>query len=243
MSEYLEPRVAKLETGLEMLTRDVASLAQITRDQGGTIEKQLKDLAIGVTLAAAPRKTDWQTILAAIMLVMAIGSAVFWPLNQTAGNNKTALEALEAEYRNHTQLELHPVGKALLAKLQGELDTQVATIRHDNEIQIISWDGKFKLHDDMDRNEFKALDNKLQREFLLADKVLEQRQIAIEAQIATVNDKIGQRVSALEAVGNRQDAMDLLEVRAWRNKANGLNSPSSTVPLITKDIEGVPRVK
>lgn len=83
---HLEPRVAKLETGLEMLTRDVASLAQITRDQGNSIERQIKDLAIGVTQAAAPRKTDWQTLIALVMLIMALGSAVFWPIHQQISN-------------------------------------------------------------------------------------------------------------------------------------------------------------
>jgi hypothetical protein len=98
---HLEPRVAKLETGLEMLTRDVASLAQIVRDQGNNIERQIRDLAIGVTQAAAPKKTDWQTLIASAMLIMALGSAVFWPLNQTAENNKNEIEKLHQKFDAH----------------------------------------------------------------------------------------------------------------------------------------------
>lgn len=92
-STQLEPRVAKLETGLELLTKDVASLAHIVREQGGNIENQIRELAVNITQAAAPRKTDWPTLIALIMLIMAIGSAVFWPLNQAVGNNREELRA------------------------------------------------------------------------------------------------------------------------------------------------------
>ena len=108
-ADHLEPRVAKVETGLDMLTRDVASLAQVVREQGVNIERQIRELAVGVTQAAAPRKTDWQTLIALVMLIMAIGSAVFWPLNQTANDNKQSLQHMEQQFHAHTQLQLHPV--------------------------------------------------------------------------------------------------------------------------------------
>jgi predicted PurR-regulated permease PerM len=90
----LEPRVAKLEEGLGRLTEDVRSLATIVRDQGNNVERQLNDLTIAVTQAAGPRKIDWSVIISAVLLVMAIGSAVFWPLNQT-------VQRLEEQIKTH----------------------------------------------------------------------------------------------------------------------------------------------
>ena len=209
---HLEPRVAKLETGLEILTRDVSSLAQITREQGTSIERQIRELAIGISQAAAPKKTDWGTLIAAIMLIMAIGSAVFWPLNQTSQNAKTAVEALASEYHNHTTLELHPVGKALLNRLEDQM----------------------KLHYDYDAKEFLALDAKLQKEFGLVTDTLRQKQIEIEKELAMVNDKMCQRVTAIETRMKFQDESDLRELREWRNKASGLSSPEATVPLMLR---------
>lgn len=78
---YLEPRVAKLETGLEILTRDVSSLAGIVREQGRNIEGEIQKLAVAVTQAAAPKKTDWATLISLAFLIIALGSAVFYPLN------------------------------------------------------------------------------------------------------------------------------------------------------------------
>jgi len=142
---YLEPRVAKLETGLEMLTRDVASLAQIVRDQGSGIEEQIKQLAVGVTQAAAPRRTDWQTMIAGIMLVMAIGTAVVVPLNQTAQENKLAIAAMEQKYENHSQLQLHPVGQALLGRLENQLAIHIKDDEKDKESMSKSWERNIDL--------------------------------------------------------------------------------------------------
>ena len=131
-SHSLEPRVARLETGLDILTRDVTNLAGIVREQGSNIEHEIQKLAVGVTQAAAPRKTDWQTILSGLMLIMAIGSAVFWPLNQTAQNNKTDIESVAADFKEHQKLNLHPVGSALLSRLEGQL---ISHIKDDEKVK------------------------------------------------------------------------------------------------------------
>ena len=132
-NRQLEPRVAKLEVGLDRLTEDVRSLAGIVRDQGANVEKQLQSLTIAVTEAQAPRKTDWSVIISAVLLMMAIGSAVFWPLNQTSQLNKEAIDKLEIKFEQHEQLQGHPVGVALIQ----QLDTRVTNLelqnRSDNE--------------------------------------------------------------------------------------------------------------
>lgn len=144
-SEYLEPRVAKVETGLDMLARDVAGLAQVVREQGVNIERQIKELAIGVTQAAAPRKTDWQTLIALVMLIMAIGSAVFWPLNQTANDNKQAVQRIEQQFHDHSQLQLHPVGQALLSRVENEVHDHITLNRRENDEQNRAWEKQLDL--------------------------------------------------------------------------------------------------
>jgi hypothetical protein len=101
LRQRLEPRVAKLEVGLDRLTDDVKELSSIVRQQGANTDSQIQRLIVAVTEASAPKKTDWPTLIALIMLVMAIGSAVFWPLNQTAQENKVNLERLSQKVEEH----------------------------------------------------------------------------------------------------------------------------------------------
>lgn len=134
--DHLETRVGKVETGLDMLTRDVASLAQVVREQGVNIERNLRELTIGVTQASAPRKTDWQTLIALIMLIMAIGSAVFWPLNQTASDNKEATARLEQKVDAHALLSLHPVGEAVMNRMEQRLNKLEANNEERNKADL-----------------------------------------------------------------------------------------------------------
>ena len=138
---HLEPRVAKLEVGLDRLTEDVRSLAGIVRDQGSNVEKQLQALTVAVTEAQAPRKTDWSLIISGILLMMAIGSAVFWPLNQTSQLNKEAIDGLAIKFETHIQADGHPVGIALINQLNTrvselESQTRINTERDKNELQL-----------------------------------------------------------------------------------------------------------
>lgn len=105
----LEPRVAKLEVGLDRLTEDVRSLASIVREQGTQVEGEIQKLVVAVTQASGPRKTDWSVIISAVLLVMAIGSAVFWPLNQITQDNKIAIQEqrqLSDTHVTHNEIEV-----------------------------------------------------------------------------------------------------------------------------------------
>lgn len=221
----LEPRVAKLETGLELLTNSVSSLAQIVRDQGTNIESQIKDLAVSVTRAAAPRKTDWQTMISLCLLILAIGSAVFWPLNQTAQNNKEDIKTLTTLIREHVALDNHPAGAALMGRLEGQLKSHI----EDNNNQIT-------IHRLMDEKEFKSLDEKLQREFALADKTIDEKIKGMERVMELVDKQHILRIDKLEAKTDELNKADLDELRAWRNKASGLSSSDSVVPLATRQV-------
>lgn len=140
-SAHLEPRVAKLEVGLDRLTEDVRSLAGIVRDQGANVEKQLQSLTIAVTQAQAPRKTDWNIVISGGLLIMALGSAVFWPLNQTENNNKDAIDRLTVKFEQHENLDEHPVGKSLMQQLGSRLailedQRRSEADRDNNELQL-----------------------------------------------------------------------------------------------------------
>jgi hypothetical protein len=115
---YLEPRVAKLETGLDILTRDVTTLAQVVREQSKNIEREIQSLAVAVSQASGPRKTDWSTVISAIFLIMAIGSAVFWPLNQTVRNTHDGLEKVQAQISEHMAQPSHPVSQVLVDQIK-----------------------------------------------------------------------------------------------------------------------------
>lgn len=128
----LEPRVAKLETGLEILTKDVRDLVSVVREQSHNLDGELQKLAIAVTNAAAPRKTDWPMMISLAFLIIALGSAVFYPLNsqiteiknndaQTTMTlrNEDAIMYNRLEARLH-DLEIihHELNKADLAELR-----------------------------------------------------------------------------------------------------------------------------
>lgn len=123
---HLEPRVAKLETGVEILTKDVTALAQIVRDQGNSIERQIKDLAVQVTQASAPRRTDWSLVVSIAMFVLAAGAAIFSPLNQSILNNKE--EANRA-----------------IQGVQSELSSEVKTIQSSTETKEKAWAAQIDL--------------------------------------------------------------------------------------------------
>lgn len=208
---YLEPRVAKLEVGMERLTDDVRNLAMVVREQGSQMEGEIQKLVIAVTQAAGPRKTDWSTIFAGIMLVLAIGSAVFWPLNQTSQNNKDDLLLLRQELSSHKSLNLHPVGEARVDNIERrftELDSENA-------------------------KNLDALDKKLQRETELITTEIRNQVSTISSkydrEISDLGDRIIARLNGYDQ--NEHDAMmrDLDELRSWRLKAM-TREPKSTSP-------------
>jgi hypothetical protein len=224
----LEPRVAKLEVGLERLTEDVRSLASVVRDQGATVEKQLSELTVAVTQAAGPRKTDWSVIISAVLLIMAIGSAAFWPLNQTVQENKVAIETLNQSFQNHGQLMLHPVGQALVQRLELQLKDHVDLNRREMESHLT--DAR-EMHSMIGQNVTKQLEY-VQRIHDLELKGLKEK-------VDLHNDRIYGRVVKLEDQERMEAERDRDELQAWRMKAMGLEIPSTatshTHGVLTQD--------
>lgn len=200
-SIQLEPRVAKLETGLDILTREVTSLATVVREQSSNMEHEVHNLAVAVTQASGPRKVDWQTILSAIMLIMAIGSAVFWPLNQTSQNNKSDIITLSSKFDEHKLLNMHPVGEALLQRTEERFSRHII----DNERQL-------KVVADDNEKSLKNLKEKLDAEKDSFNAILSQKIDTLKEEISVVDGKISR-------INDRRDK----ELDAWRSKFFGIS--------------------
>lgn len=133
----LEPRVAKLEVGLDRLTEDVKDLANVVRVHGQTVEQEIQKLVIAVTQASGPKKTDWSTIFAGVMLIMALGSAVYLPLNQKMDSMGQVQKELQIKSEQHSNLPGHPVSMAIEQQLQSHIslieEKMVKQAERDNE--------------------------------------------------------------------------------------------------------------
>ena len=197
----LEPRVAKLETGLDILTQNVQNLTSAVRENSIAMEDKLERITIAVTQAQAPRKTDWSIVISGMLLIMAIGSAVFWPLNQTSQNNKDDLLRLEQKFEQHQTLTMHPVGAAKVETLEKSLEA--------TKEELISRDS--------------ALDAKIQRETVLslqtADTKINDLDIRIQREFNLKNEALDTRLKRMESYMEHQDQSDFQELRNWRLKA------------------------
>lgn len=198
---HLEPRVAKLEVGLDRLTSDVQNLAVVVREQGSQMEQEIQKLVVAVTQASGPRKTDWSTIFAGIMLVLAIGSAVFWPLNQTSQNSKDDIVLLRQELSNHRALNLHPVGEARINAMEQKFNDLV-----DNNSKNLD-----------------ALDKKLQKEIELITSEIRNQVNTIsgkyDREITNLGDRLIGRLNQYDQDEHDRNKQELDELRQWRLKA------------------------
>lgn len=210
---YLEPRVAKLEVGMERLTDDVRNLAIVVREQGAQMEQEIQKLVIAVTQASGPRKTDWSTIIAGIMLVLAIGSAVFWPLNQTTQEAKKLIEKFGEQYHNHEALPLHPVGSAIVDRLEYQLKDHILSDE--------------RVHEELKTNFNDTIDS--------LSKYYEQKFSMIAERLNTINDRLYIRIVELEQRNILSDERERNELNKWRQKAMGLSDPSAYVPLTSRN--------
>ena len=252
--QYLEPRVARLETGLETLTRNVSEMAVSMRENSTNTNNKIDALVVAVTTAQAPKKTDWSVIIAALGLCLAIGAAVFVPLNNQANDNKLAIANSQAIMVKHMELSLHPVGQALVQRLEEQIIAHAAS----NERVM-------KEHVDRDEQEFNNLDKKLQLEYGLMNAKIESQILALDAKLQLemrltgkvvdaqfagftekqelVNTRYFERIVRLEQYNAEQTSKNDDELRQWRSKANGLSAPSSVVPLIPTQLPVVPALK
>ena len=118
------------------------------------------------------------------------------------------------------------MGVALLGRLEEQL-----------KLHVIDNDRQMAIHRSVDEKEFKDLDDKLQLEFALADKTMEQKIVGLEKIMAIIDKEHLSRIEKLESNADAANKADLEELRAWRNKANGLSTPDSVVPLKAREVK------
>lgn len=210
----LEPRVTALEVGLDRLTSDVKDLATVVRLQGQTVEQEIQKLVVAVTQASGPKKTDWGTIIAGVGLILAIASAAFWPLNQQVQDTKQALTLIQASVIEHQRMDNHPVGAAILQRLEEQL----------------------KIHTDINKREMEERIAQGLRDHAAVENSLQKEITALSEKNQLYMDKLYQRVVALEEGEKKQGEMDRQELLQWRQKAMGLTSPNASVPLVPREM-------
>jgi hypothetical protein len=161
------------------------------------MEQEIHKLVVAVTQASGPRKIDWSTIIAGVMLIMAIGSAVFWPLNQTSLDSKMAIQQLSQELNEHTNLQLHPVGNALVNRLEFQLQDHI--------------NNNTKMHQLLEESTKERID--------LVIQTLKSDIRAAESKTDLHNERLYSRVVKLEEKNSQDVENELAELRVWRFRA------------------------
>ena len=231
---HLEPRVARLETGLETLIRNVNDMAIAMRENVTATNQKIDALVVAVTQAQAPKKTDWSLLLSIGFFILALGSAVFWPLNKTSQDNKTELTALEQKFDAHLTLPGHPLSQAKVEGLQKDIDQRWSTYI----LQYKELDDKIQrettLMNELVTTKLQALDERIQKEFNLKNETFTATMSAAVNKQDLINQRYFERILRLEEYNALQVSKEQDELRQWRQKAMGLSTPDAVVPLVPR---------
>ena len=243
---HLEPRVARLETGLETLTRNVSEMAVSIRENANATNQKIDGLIVAVTNAQAPRKTDWSLFLSIGFFILALGSAVFWPLNKTAQDNKDAIGAVQQKFESHLTLPAHPLAQAKIDALTKEVEVNRAEMAKRDEQLDTKIQRETQLMTDLLSARLEGLDKRLQVEMGLKNEIISaklqcmtagaathehadelERKIA-EAELRVIKEKndlyiekLFGRVVTLEQERTKVADNEHAELMQWRQKAMG----------------------
>ena len=228
---HLEPRVARLETGLETLTRNVSEMAVSIRENANNTNQKIDGLIVAVTNAQAPKKTDWSLFISIGFFILAIGSAVFWPLNKQTQDNKEQITKYHESMVEHMKLDMHPVGFALVQRLEGEMKAHIENNQKE-----------FAAHVAMDQKESEELQRHFKEEMDCLEKLSDLKVKVVETKYEGVQlkndlyiDKLFGRVQSLENERIKIADKEHDELMLWRQKAMGLSTPDAVVPMVPRD--------
>lgn len=128
----INPRIARIETELESVVRDLTLTSSAIRDladtvqrQGQNFDEQLLKLHVAVTQAAGPRKTEWQTIISAVTLIVAIGASAMSPLYLRLADTRTRVDQHERIFSDSIQTldnKLQNETKLVIARVEEKAD-------------------------------------------------------------------------------------------------------------------------
>ena len=231
IGSHLEPRVARLESGLETLTRNVSDMAVAIRDNNQKIDT----LVVSVTKAQAPKATEWGILISAIGLIFVLGAAVLVPINTAINDNKQTIEKYHNSMVEHLKMDNHPVGEAKIQALVKDMDQiKLELVRQD-----VEWDTKIqketRLMAELITAKLVTMDQRLQMEMVLRAEVVLANQKVQDAMLKS-HEKKDEAESKLAASELKKMAdNEHAELMLWRQKAMGLSSPSEVVPLIKRE--------
>lgn len=254
---HLEPRVARLETGLETLTRNVTDLVNTMRENTTATNTKIDNLAIAVTQASAPKETNWGVVISAFGLILALGAAVLIPLNNATNDNKLAIQRHEQTMIEHMKLDMHPVGQSKIEALTREVEFNRLEMTKRDEALDIKIQKETQLMTDLIAAKLVAMDQRFQVEMGLKNDLVVANQKNIEnslkshehqddlerklaeAELRVVKekndlyvDKLFGRIQTLEAERTKYADKEHDELLQWRQKAMGLTPSDAVVPLI-----------
>jgi hypothetical protein len=240
---HLEPRVARLETSMEALTRNVDSLSTNVSQLTKTIDEKFSALQVGLANAQAPRRTDWGVLLSAGTLILALGAAVLIPINNASNDNKSSVQRLEQKFDEHAALPLHPIGQALVNGMQKLMDEREANYQTQHKLLDEKIQRETQLMTDLVSAKLIALDERLQKEMSLRDLALQTQLTGIVSKQELVNQRHFERIVRLETYNSEQISKDNDELRQWRVLADHgevkINTPVTVCPQ-TSGISVVP---
>ena len=214
--ETLESRVAVVETGLQTLTREVGQLVDAIRAQSTDVAKQIAALSIAVEKAAAPRATNWQTLFAAIALVVTIGGGVWVVLDGKISRN--TLDLVDSERRSRV---IDEDLRAHIDKFHDELVAHQQLKSHPvGEARIDAMEKQMLLMTDRLSASLAALDAKLQKEYQLAGENTATRvadlDMRLQKEFSLTDARANARLEKLERWNYDEKQADEAELRGWR---------------------------
>ena len=128
-------KVAKLEATQEACARDIVNLVAVVHGLSTTVTNlaqntsaQIERLAVGLAAATGPRKTDWAVLVAAGVLVLAIGNGALSPITQRVSDLQDNQVRLRQQLEDHKMLPLHPVGQARIDILDRDVNEKLMAL-------------------------------------------------------------------------------------------------------------------
>jgi hypothetical protein len=156
--------------------------------------------------------------IAAVLMLLAIGAAVFAPLNYRLGVSERQVSVLSSNQREHEQILMHPQG---LERVEGL--TRVLTLQNLASVKALeSLDAKLQvetrlLNDTISQRiqgidtQLKDLDTRLQREFILANDNTIKTATALEKSFGIRHDDLRESLILLRS--DSRERLAAFEVR------------------------------
>jgi hypothetical protein len=147
---------------------------------------------------------------------MAIGSAAFWPLNQTVQENKMALENLKQSFQEHGQLNMHPVGEALVNRIESQFKDHVESNKKEWGVYL---ENVKELR--------KVVNDDFNKQLVYIQKIHDLELNSLKERVDLREDRLYGRVVKLENEGGTEVERLKDELQMWRLKSMGVTiSPS-----------------